>query len=338
MKEFATDHIRNICLVGHGGAGKTMMAEALLFTAGTINRLGRVEEGNTVSDYRSDEIERQISVSSGLLFCEWKGNKVNVLDTPGYTDFTGDVKSSLHVSDTALVLLKAVEGIEVGTELTWRYSTENRNAVILVINKLDQENADYDKVVQQAKELLSHDVIPVQFPLKAGLGFEAIVDVVRMKLVKYSPGGNGKYTEEDIPAPVQAKAQELRQQMLELIAETDESLLNKYLESGTLSPEEIKQGLKAGIRQRKLFPLLCAAATQNVGMAGVLDFVTEYAPTPQEMGPVAAKNGNGADITIPQGSRRTTCDVLSSRPCRNPTLANCRSSVSTPAASVPALT
>lgn len=196
MKEFAADHIRNICLVGHGGAGKTMMAEALMYTAGTINRLGRVEEGNTVSDYRSDEIERQISVSSALLFCEWKGNKINILDTPGYTDFTGDVKSSLRVSDTAVLLLKAVEGIEVGTELAWRYTTENRNAVIIVINKLDQENADYEKVVRQAKEILSHDVIPLQFPLKAGLGFEAVVDVARMKLLKFVPGDNGKYAEE----------------------------------------------------------------------------------------------------------------------------------------------
>lgn len=300
MKEFATDHIRNICLVGHGGAGKTMMAEAMLYTSGTINRLGRVEEGNTVSDYRSDEIERQISVSSGLMFCEWKGNKINILDAPGYTDFTGDVKSSLHVSDTALILLKAVEGIEVGTELTWRYAMENKNAVVLVINKLDQENADYDKVLGQAKELLSHDVIPVQFPLKAGLGFDAVIDVARMKMLKFAPGGNGKCTEEEIPAEAQAKAQELRQQMLELIAETDEQLLNKYLENGTLSPDEIKQGMRTGIRQRKLFPLLCAAATQNVGVSGVLDFLGDNAPAPQDMGPVQAKTSGGNDLAVVQ--------------------------------------
>ena len=207
MKEFAADHIRNICLVGHGGAGKTMMAEALMFTSGTINRLGRVEEGNTVSDYRVDEIERQISVSSALLFCDWKGTKINILDTPGYTDFTGDVKSSLHVSDTAVLLLKAVEGIEVGTELARRYTQEYKNAVILVINKLDQENADYDKVVRQAKEIMGHDVLPLQFHLKAGLGFEAIVDVARMKLLRFTPGGNGKCTEEDIPAAVLPRAQ-----------------------------------------------------------------------------------------------------------------------------------
>lgn len=300
MKEFAADHIRNICLVGHGGAGKTMMAEAFLYTSATINRLGRVEEGNTVSDYRSDEIERQISVSSALLYSEWKGNKFNILDTPGYTDFTGDVKSSLHVSDTAILLLKAVEGTEVGTELAWRYTTENRNAVIIVVNKLDQENADYEKVVQQAKEILSHDVIPVQFPLKAGLGFDAIVDVARMKLLKFTPGGNGKYTEEEIPAAVLPKAQELRQQLLEMIAETDEAFLNKYLETGTLSPEEIKQGLRTGICQRKLFPLLCAASTQNVGTAGLLDFIGDYAPAPQDMGPLKAKNASGGDVEIQQ--------------------------------------
>ncbi len=300
MKEFAADHIRNICLVGHGGAGKTMMAEALMFTSGTINRLGRVEEGNTVSDYRVDEIERQISVSSALLFCDWKGTKINILDTPGYTDFTGDVKSSLHVSDTAVLLLKAVEGIEVGTELAWRYTQEYKNAVILVINKLDQENADYDKVVRQAKEIMGHDVLPLQFPLKAGLGFEAIVDVARMKLLRFTPGGNGKCTEEDIPAAVLPRAQELRQEMLEQIAETDETLLNKYLESSTLSPDEIKQGLRAGMRERKLFPLLCAASTQNIGSSALLDFISDYAPAPQEMGPVQATNAAGAGVTVLQ--------------------------------------
>jgi elongation factor G len=300
MKEFAADHIRNICLVGHGGAGKTMLAEALLFTSGTINRLGRVEEGNTVSDYRVDEIERQISVSSALLFCDWKGTKINILDTPGYTDFTGDVKSSLHVSDTAVLLLKAVEGIEVGTELAWRYTQEYKNAVILVINKLDQENADYEKVVRQAKDIMGHDVLPLQFPLKAGLGFEAIVDVVRMKLLKFAPGGNGKYTEEEIPAPVLDRAQELRQEMLEQIAETDEALLNKYLESSALSAEEIKQGLRAGMRERKLFPLLCAASTQNIGSSSLLDFIADYAPAPQEMGPIQATNAGGAAVTVLQ--------------------------------------
>ncbi len=301
MKEFTPDHIRNVCLIGHGGAGKTMTAEAMLFSAGVTTRLGRVEEGNTVSDYRIDEIDRQISISSSLLNCEWKANKINILDTPGYTDFTGDVKSALRVTDTAVLLLKAVEGVEVGTEIVWRYTQEFKNGTIILVNKLDQENADFDKVLAQARDLLSHDILPLQFPLKQGLGFDGIVDVMRMKLLKFQAGGNGKYAEEDIPAAAQAKAQELRQQLLELIAETDEKLLNTYLENGTLTPEEIKTALRAGLRERKLFPLLCASATQNIGLSSLLDALVEFTPAPAERGPVQAKGSHGeGDIAVAQ--------------------------------------
>jgi elongation factor G len=161
----------------------------MLFSAGSTTRLGRVEEGNTLSDYHPDEIERQISINASLLFCEWKSYKINILDTPGYTDFTGEVKASLRVADTAVVLLKAVEGAEVGTEIVWKYTTEYGNAAVFVVNKLDQENADFDRTLQQAREMISHDIVPVQFPLRAGLGFDSIVDVVRMKLLKFQPGG-----------------------------------------------------------------------------------------------------------------------------------------------------
>ncbi len=301
MKEFTPEHIRNVSLIGHGGTGKTMTAEAMLFSAGTTTRLGRVEEGNTVSDYRVDEIDRQISVSSSLSNCEWKGNKINILDTPGYTDFTGDVKSALRVTDTAILLLKAVEGVEVGTEIVWRYAAEYQNGVVFLMNKLDQENADFDRVLSVARDLLSHDIVPLQFPLKQGLGFDSIVDVVRMKLLKFQPGGNGKYAEEDIPAEIEGKAQELRQQVLELIAETDESLLNTYLEKGTLTPDEMKAGLRSGIRERKLFPLFCASSTLNIGISSLLDAIVEFTPTPQERGPVAAKGAQGSrEISVVQ--------------------------------------
>jgi elongation factor G len=298
MKEYTADHIRNVALIGHGGAGKTSLSEALLFSAGMTTRLGRVEEGNTLSDYHSDETERQISITTSLLFCEWKGVKANILDTPGYTDFTGEVIASLRVADTAVVLLKAVEGVEVGTEIVARYTSERKNAVVYLINKLDQENADFDKVLAQARETLSHDILPLQFPLNAGLGFDCIVDVVRMKLLKFAPGGNGKYTEQDIPREAEARAKELRQQMLELIAETDENLLNSYLEKGGLSDSEVREGLRAGIRHRTLFPLLCASSTQNIGASSLLDFLTDYCPAPTDIGTVqgqqpGATNGNG---------------------------------------------
>jgi len=306
MKEYTSDHLRNVSLIGHGGAGKTSLAEAMLFSAGSTTRLGRVEEGNTLSDYHPDEIERQISINTSLLFCEWKTHKINILDTPGYTDFTGEVKAALRVSDTAIVLLKAVEGVEVGTEIVGKYTNELRNGVVFVVNKLDHENADFDKVVHQAHEMISHDVVPVQFPVRQGLGFDSVVDVIRMKVLKFSPDGNGKYTEQEIPADLKAKADELRQQLLELVAETEENLLNRYLEQGGLSEDELRQGLRGGIRDRKVFPLFCASATSHVGVSSVMDFLTDYCPSPIDMGDLhgtapGAHNGDAkTDITVKQ--------------------------------------
>ncbi len=306
MKDYTPDHIRNVALIGHGGAGKTSFSEAMLFSAGSTTRLGRVEEGNTASDYHPDEIERQISINTSLLICEWKTNKLNILDTPGYTDFTGEVKAALRVADTAILFLKAVEGVEVGSEIVGKYTNELRNVTIAVVNKLDHENADFDNVVKQAREMISHDVIPVQFPLKQGSGFDSIVDVVRMKVLKFVPGGNGKYVEQDIPAGAKGRADELRQQLVELIAETDETLLNKYLEQGVLSDEEFKKGLRNGLRDRKVFPLFCASATMNVGVSSVIDFLVDFCPAPAEMGELhgtspGAHNGlERKDIVVKQ--------------------------------------
>lgn len=306
MKDYTPDHIRTVSLIGHGGAGKTSFSEAMLFSAGSTTRLGRVEEGNTVSDYHPDEIERQISINTSLLVCDWKSTKLNILDTPGYTDFTGEVKAALRVSESALLLLKAVEGVEVGTEIVSKYTSDLRNPTIFIVNKLDHENADFENVVKQAREMLSHDVVPVQFPLRQGLGFDSIVDVVRMKLLKFTPGGNGKFVEQEIPADAKTRAAELRQQLIELIAETDENLLNKYLEQGSLSDDDFRKGLQRGIRDRKVFPLFCTAATINVGVSSVMDFLADYCPGPLDMGelhgrPPGAHNGQeGQDVAVKQ--------------------------------------
>ena len=295
MKEYPAEFIRNIVFVGHGGSGKTTFAEACLYASGTTTRCGRVEEGNTVSDYHADEVERQISINSSLLHCEWKNSKLNIIDTPGYTDFTGEVKCGLRVTDTAIVFLKAVEAAEVGTEIVWSYTKEFRNASVFVVNKLDNENADFDNVVAIAKSRFSHDVIPIQFPVGKGGQFESVVDVLRMKLLKFSRDGKGKYTETDIPSDLKSKADEMREQLVEQIAETDETLLNTFFEKGELSDEETKQGLRKGIRARKIFPLLCSAASHAMGATSFMDFITDYCPAPNEM-PVAtgkAKASNG---------------------------------------------
>ncbi len=312
MREYTPDRIRNVSVIGHGGAGKTSFTEAMLFSSGSTTRLGKVEEGNTLSDYHPDEIERQISINTSLLFCEWKTAKLNILDTPGYMDFTGEVKSALRVSDTAVIMLKAVEGVEVGTEVVGKYTNELRNAVIFVVNKLDHENADFNNVLRHCHDLISHDVIPVQFPLKQGLGFDSVVDILKMKVLKFQPGGNGKYTEQDIPADAKTRAEELRQQLLELIAETDENLLNTYLEKGNLSDEELKRGLQKGIRDRKVFPLFCAASTLNVGVTSIMDFLLEYCPAPVDMGDLHGK--------VPGGQNGTSDIVVKQDPAGPPSL------------------
>ena len=295
MKEYTPDHIRNVALIGHGGAGKTSLAEAMLFSAGTTTRLGKVEEGNTLSDYHPDEVERQISINTSLLFCEWEGCKINILDTPGYSDFTGEVKSALRVADTAFVLVKAVEGIEVGTEIVGKYTNEFRTGVVFVVNKLDHENSDFEKVVQQCHDYVSHEVEVIQFPLNQGLAFDTVIDVIKMKALKYVPGTNGKYTESEIPTEAKEKAEHYRRQLLDAVAELDESLMNKYFESGTLSDEDLKMGLHKGIHERSLFPIVCCSAAMNVGVSDILDFIVDDCPAPPEIGDTHARPVNVAN-------------------------------------------
>ncbi|HYQ85824.1 MAG TPA: elongation factor G [Bacteroidota bacterium] len=286
MKDYPSELIRNLALAGHGGSGKTTFSEACLFAAGSTTRLGKVEEGNTVSDYHADEVERQISINASLMHCEWKGAKLNILDSPGYTDFTGEVKCCLRVADTALIFLKAVEGAEVGTEIVWQHSREFGNGVVFIVNKLDNENSDFEGVLAAAKSRFSHDLIPVQFPVNQGLQFESVIDVLRMKMLQYGRDGKGRYSELEIPAEYKAKAEEMHEQLVEQIAESDETLLDKFIEKGLLTEQEIKLGLRTALRTRKIFPLLCSAAAQTMGVAAIMDFLVEYAPSPADMGPV----------------------------------------------------
>jgi elongation factor G len=299
LKDFGAENIRNIALIGHGGSGKTSLAEALLFSAGATNRLGRVEDGTTVSDYHPDEIERRISINSSILVAEWKGKKINIIDTPGYTDFTGEVKCGLRVADTALLLLKAVEGIEVGTEVVWAYTVEFKNAVVIVVNKLNNENAKFDEVVQRAREKFSNDVTILQFPANQGLGFDAIVDVLSMKLLRFGSDGKGRYVEEEIPGTVRPRAEKLREELIEKIAESDETLLNTFFEKGTLTDDEIHNGLREALKRREIFPVLCTAATQGIGSSSVLDFIVNYCPSPLAGGEIMGKDPqSGREVVV----------------------------------------
>ncbi|MBI5464663.1 MAG: elongation factor G [Ignavibacteriales bacterium] len=289
-KDYPIDRLRNIALVGHGGSGKTTLTEAFLFTAGASNRLGKVEDGSSISDYHPDEIERKISINLSLLHLDWQGTKFNILDTPGYSDFTGEVLSSLRVSDLAVVLIKAVEGIEVGTEIVWNAAKNYQLPVVLVVNKLDNENAEFDHAVAVAKERFGHDVVVVQFPVNQGLPFDTVVDVLKMKLLKFNRDGSGKVTETDIPDDLKSKADHLHEELVEKIAETDEELLNKFFEQGTLQQPELEKGLRLALNTRKLFPILCTSGSMNIGVSSILNLISEYGPSPKDRGPVKARD------------------------------------------------
>jgi len=282
MKEYLPSNLRNIALVGHGGAGKTTFVEAVLYGAGITNRMGSVAEGNTVSDYNHDEIERKISISTSLLHAEWRDLKFNIIDPPGYPDFMGEVKAALRVSDIAVVLIKAVEGIEVGTEIDWGFTKEYKTPTLFVINKIDAEHSTFEKVLLQLREKLSHDAVIVQFPATEGVGAESVVDVLKMKVLKFDRNAKGKYTESEIPTSLKDTAEKYREELIEQLSETDENLLNAFLETGGLKDEEIVSGLKKAIIDRKIFPIFASAGQQLVGVTSILDFIADYAPSPIE--------------------------------------------------------
>ena len=288
MEVIKSENIRNICITGHGGSGKTTFAEGVLFASGVVNRFGKVEEGNTVSDYHKDEVEKQLSINSSLMNTVWKGSdgsnkKLNIIDTPGFMDFVGEVKAGLRVTDTALILVDAFKGIEVGTESSFMMTNDYENNVIFLVNKLDIENADFDHTASLIQDSFGSRVAVVQFPVNQGTNFDAVVDVIRMKLLRFNNDGKGEYTEEDIPPALMDKAKEYHQKFVEVVAEEDEELLNKFFEEGAnLTDEEIDFGLKKGMRERKLFPVFCISAEKNIGTRDVLDFISNYTESPMD--------------------------------------------------------
>ncbi len=289
MKEYLSMNIRNCAIIGHATVGKTTLSEAMLFTAGETNRLGKVDDGSTISDYNVDEISRKISISSSLLHCAWKNCKLNILDAPGYSDFIGEVIGSLRVAELGVVVLNAVAGVEVGTESVWKIAQGYRDARLLFINRLDKEHADFKKCVETAQARFGNGVVPIHIPINAGEQFDSFIDVLRMALIKYEKDGSGKHTTSEIPEQFKAQAQQAHEKLIELAAESDDQLIEKFFEQGELSSEEVKQGLKAGVAKQTIFPVLCGAAAKNIGTHELLDFIAEYGPSPQEREPEIAK-------------------------------------------------
>ena len=290
MKDYATGQLRNVVLLGHGSAGKTSLAEAMLVASGAINRMGAVEDGTTVADFDEEEIRRHISLSLALVPVEWRDCKVNVLDTPGYTDFVGEVKSATRVADLALILVDAVSGVEVGTELVWNYADEQALPRVVVVNKMNRENASLDRPLNALREAFDVNFVPVQLPIGTEAKFAGVIDLIKMKALM---GPEGKAAE--IPADMLGQAEEARVPLIEAAAEADDELIMKYLEGEDLSDEEIQQGLRAAILNGTAIPVLVTAATAGLGAQALLDALVAYAPSPADREPVTAQGPAGEE-------------------------------------------
>jgi elongation factor G len=278
-----SNQIRNVVIAGHAGSGKTILSESILYCAGATTRFGRIEDGTTVSDYGKDEISRQISINSTIITTNWKNFKLNIIDSPGYTDFTGSVKAAMRVMDTAVIVVNAAEGVEVGTEIAVNYAKEYGIEMVFVVNKTDYENSKFDNTVEQLKEYYGNHVALIQFPVNEGLNFDSVVDVIKMKMLKFKRDTKGEYTEEAIPAELAEKAQKLHQELVELVAEEDEELMNKFFdEGGTLTEEELVTGLAKAIKGKLILPVLCTASMHNIGTPTLVDFICSYCPGPLE--------------------------------------------------------
>jgi elongation factor G len=296
MKDHTPDKIRNVALAGHGSSGKTSLAAALLFDFGATSRLTKVDKGNTVTDYEPEEVDRKISINAAVCFFEHEDHKINCVDTPGYSNFLWDTRASLRAVDGAAVLVCGVSGVEVGTEKVWAMLEEFRSPRMFVVNKLDRENANFKRTLESIRQFFGRQSVPVQIPIGEEKNFAGVVDLLRMKALVFEKDESGKFKEEEIPAALSAEAAKKREELVEMIAENDEKLMEKYLEKGELSSEEVRAGLKKAVFNRQIYPVFACSALANVGAQPLAQGMIELFPSPLERAAVKAtikgKEGN----------------------------------------------
>jgi len=313
LKEYTTAQIRNVALVAHHGVGKTSLAEAMLYLAKATNRLGRISDGSTLLDYNADEIQRQITINLGLAQFEWSGHKINLLDTPGYLDFVGDVHSALRVADAAVLLLRANAGAEVGTEVIWEILKHDKMPTLLVVNMMDKEHADFAGAVRSVHDRLGINAVPVQLPIGQAESFHGIVDLIENKAFTFTGKGmEEKSTEVPIPSEMQSAVAEARARLLEEAATGDETLMEKFLGEGNLSVEEIRHGLCERVVQGDLVPTFCCSAFNNQGVKEVLDEIVDVLPSPLDVKPQRAQGGANGDAVelVPDVAKPTAAIVF----------------------------
>jgi elongation factor G len=280
MRVYESDNIRNVGLIGHGASGKTSLTSAMLFVSGAVNRLGRVEDGNTVTDWEDEEIERKISISSALAYAEWNKHKLNLLDTPGYRPFLNDTRLALRVADAAVVLVDAVAGVEVQTEKVWEFADEFDLPRIIVVNKLDRDNASFQRALDSIAEVFGRAPIPIQLPLGLERDFSGILNLISNKAYRFERDGSGKFKEVESPEALRAQAGQHRDKLIERVAESSDELMEKYFAHGTLEGDDLIQGFRKAFAERSIMPILAASATLNIGVPQVLDAIVDFFPAP----------------------------------------------------------
>ena len=296
MKDYSAKDIRNIGIFGHGGEGKTTLTEAMLFDAGLTDRIGKVENGTTTTDFDPEEAKRSISINMALAPLEWKNTKLNIIDAPGFFDFYGEVEAAMELADSALIVVGAVSGLAVGAEKAMQMASKHGKARMMVVNQMDRENANFEKVMAAINEKFGPSVVPIQLPIMEGGAFKGYVDLVHMTAKMFD--GKGE-KEVEIPASMKAEAQEQYEKLTEAAAESDEELMEKYFDQGELSREEIIQGLSVGVRGGIVTPVCCCAASENIGVTTLLDNLVYYLPAADQIKPKAAvdaKSGEAVEI------------------------------------------
>ncbi|HSJ50838.1 MAG TPA: elongation factor G [Actinomycetota bacterium] len=299
MKTYEANDIRNVLLVGHGGSGKTTLLEAMLFTSGALTRMGAIEDGNTVSDFEPEETKKNISVSLAMAPVEWNGVKINVLDAPGYADFVGDVRSAIRAADAVLLVVSAVDGVEVQTEVAWELALEAGLPRAILINKLDRERASFERTLGELVQAFGTQVAPLELPLGEEHDFEGVADLLSRKAYRYGSGPTA--AEGDWPDDISGKADPYREKLMEAVAESDDVLIEKYLDEGELSEQEILHGVKRGFAEARIAPVLCAAAAKPIGVDRVLQYIAEEFPSPADRGPITVTTKAGEE-------RERACD------------------------------
>ena len=305
MKVYDAATIRNVALVGHTGSGKTQLASAILSDAGMINRFGKVDEGTTVTDYDEDEIARKHTLTASLAYAEWNRQKINLIDTPGIGNFLSDAKAGLQVADAAIVVVDAVGGVMVQTEKVWEAAGDLNLPRLVVLNRLDRERASLDRALQSLREACSRAVIPVQLPIGEEKSFKGVVDLVSKKAYTFETNESGKFSEGPIPAAMAAAVDTAREALIEMVAEVDEKLMEKFFEAGTLTDEELVAGLRSATIGAKIFPLVCTSALANVGVPQLLDAIVNWLPSPADRPtPASTKKATTWSARPTTGSRR----------------------------------